>query len=144
MDWTIDGKEVLVTGANSGIGEAAALRFAAAGAKVVIAARDGDASQRVVNEIEAAGGSVRAFAADASDEQAVAALFENAEAALGPVEVAVFNAAGFTIGSILDTTVETFEDMWRASALGGFLVGREAARRMVPRERGVGQYNIVL
>ena len=40
------------------------------------------------------------------------------------------------MGSVLDTTVEGFEDMWRASSLGGFLVGREAARRMVPRGRG--------
>lgn len=126
----------VVVGAGTGTGAEIAKRFAKDGYSVAVARRKVEALAPLVAEIEAAGGSAQAFAADASDEQAVAALFEKAEAALGPVEVAVFNAAGFTMGSILDTTVETFEDMWRASALGGFLVGREAARRMVPREQG--------
>jgi len=126
----------VVVGAGTGTGAEIAKRFAKGGYSVAVARRKVEALAPLVAEIEAAGGSAQAFAADASDEQAVAALFEKAEAALGPVEVAVFNAAGFTMGSILDTTVETFEDMWRASALGGFLVGREAARRMVPREQG--------
>jgi NAD(P)-dependent dehydrogenase (short-subunit alcohol dehydrogenase family) len=126
----------VVVGAGTGTGSEVAKRFAQGGYSVALARRNADALRPLVAEIEAAGGKAQAFGADASDEPAVAALFENAEQALGPTEVAVFNAAGFTMGSILDTTVEAFEDMWRASALGGFLVGREAARRMVPRERG--------
>ena len=63
-------------------------------------------------------------------------LFEEAEDALGPVEVVVFNAAGFARSPILETTIDQFEAMWRAAARGGFLVGREAARRMTPRGRG--------
>jgi NAD(P)-dependent dehydrogenase (short-subunit alcohol dehydrogenase family) len=127
---------VVVVGAGTGTGSEVAKRFAKDGYPVALARRNVDALAPLVAEIEAAGGTAQAFGADASDESAVAALFENAEAALGPVEVAVFNAAGFTMGSILDTTMEAFEDVWRTSALGGFLVGREAARRMVPRERG--------
>ena len=127
---------VVVVGAGNGTGAEVAKRFARDGYSVAVARRNAEALGPLVAEIEAAGGTARAFAADASDESAVAALFENAEAALGAVEVAVFNAAGFTMGSVLDTTVEAFEDMWRASALGGFLVGREAARRMAPRGHG--------
>jgi NAD(P)-dependent dehydrogenase (short-subunit alcohol dehydrogenase family) len=126
----------VVVGAGTGTGAEVAKRFAAGGYSVAVGRRNVDALASLVAEIEGAGGKAQAFGVDASDEAAVIALFDDAEKALGPVEVAVFNAAGFTMGSILDTTFEGFEDMWRASSLGGFLVGREAARRMVPRERG--------
>jgi NAD(P)-dependent dehydrogenase (short-subunit alcohol dehydrogenase family) len=126
----------VVVGAGTGTGAEVAKRFAKGGYPVALARRNAEALAPLVAEIEAAGGQAQAFGADASDEGAVASLFESAEGALGPVEVAVFNAAGFTMGSILDTSLEAFEEMWRASALGGFLVGREAARRMVPREQG--------
>jgi NAD(P)-dependent dehydrogenase (short-subunit alcohol dehydrogenase family) len=52
------------------------------------------------------------------------------------MEVAVFNAAGFARRPILETTFADFATVWRAAALGGFLLGREAARRMTPRGRG--------
>jgi len=126
----------VVVGAGTGTGAEVAKRFAQGGYSVALARRNADALEPLVADIAAAGGKAKAFGADASDEEAVAALFESAEQALGPIEVAVFNAAGFTMGSIVDTTRAAFEDMWRASALGGFLVGREAARRMLPRERG--------
>jgi NAD(P)-dependent dehydrogenase (short-subunit alcohol dehydrogenase family) len=126
----------VIVGAGTGTGSEVAKRFAQGGYSVALARRNADALAPLVTEIEATGGKAKAFGADASDEAAVAALFENAAQALGPIEVAIFNAAGFTMGSIVDTTLEAFADMWRASALGGLLVGREAARRMVPRERG--------
>jgi len=126
----------VIVGAGTGTGAEVAKRFAKEGYAVALARRNVAALASLVTEIEDAGGTARAFGTDASDESAVGALFENAEAALGPVEIAVFNAAGITMGSILDTTVASFEEMWRASALGGFVVGREAARHMLPRKRG--------
>lgn len=126
----------VVVGAGTGTGSEIAKRFAVEGYAVAVVRRDAEALAPLVREIEDAGGKVGAFGADASDETAIAELFDEVERSLGPVEVAVFNAAGFTMGSILDATVQSFEDMWRGSALGGFLVGREAARRMVPRGRG--------
>lgn len=126
----------VVVGAGTGTGTEVAKRFAQGGYAVALARRNAVALAPLVADIEAAGGKAQAFGVDASSEAAVTALFEDAETALGPTEVAVFNAGGFTMSSILDTSAEAFEDMWRASALGGFLVGREAARRMVPRQRG--------
>jgi NAD(P)-dependent dehydrogenase (short-subunit alcohol dehydrogenase family) len=126
----------VIVGAGTGTGAEVAKRFAGGGYAVALARRNVGALESLVAEVEEAGGKAQAFGTDASDENAVGALFESAERELGPLEVVVFNAAGFVMGSILDTTMQAFEDMWRASALGGFLVGREAARRMVPRERG--------
>ena len=126
----------IVVGAGTGTGAEVAKRFSKGGYAVGVARRNAGALAPLVAEIESAGGRARAFGVDASNETAVGALFDDAERELGPVEVAVFNAAGFTMGSIIETTVEEFEAMWRASSLGGFLVGREAARRMAPRGRG--------
>jgi NAD(P)-dependent dehydrogenase (short-subunit alcohol dehydrogenase family) len=72
-----------------------------------------------------------------SDEAQVAALFDAAEQAYGTPELVVFNVAGISMGNVVATDVAQFEDMWRASALGGFLIGREAARRMLPRRIGI-------
>lgn len=127
---------VVVVGAGTGTGAEVAKRFARDGYGVAVARRNAAALDPLVAEIESAGGRARAFAVDASDEAAVKALFEGAERDLGPVEVSVFNAAGFTMGSVVDTSLEDFRAMWESSALGGFLVGREAARRMKPRGRG--------
>ena len=127
---------VVIVGAGSGTGAELARVFAAAGFGVALARRSADALAPLVEEITAAGGRGLAAAADAGDETAIARLFEAAEADLGPVEVAVFNAAGFTQGPVVDTTVQEFEKMWRSSSLGGFLTAREAARRMLPRGTG--------
>lgn len=132
----MDSRCAVVVGAGTGTGAEVAKRFASEGYAVAVARRNADALAPLIDEITQAGGTARAFAVDASDENAVVGLFDDAEGELGDVEVAVFNAAGFTTASVLDATVSDFEAMWRASSLGGFLVGREAARRMAPRGRG--------
>ena len=73
--------------------------------------------------------------ADLRNEEEVVALFDRAEAQ-GPVEVAIFNAGANFRASIVDTPAEMFEKVWRLGCYAGFLFGREAARRMVPRGRG--------
>jgi NAD(P)-dependent dehydrogenase (short-subunit alcohol dehydrogenase family) len=73
--------------------------------------------------------------ADLREEAQVADLFERAEKR-GAVEVAIFNAGANFRASILDTPAEMFEKVWRLGCYAGFLFGREAARRMVPRGKG--------
>ena len=126
----------VVLGAGSGTGAELAKLLAAEGYSVVLARRDAASLAPLVAEIEQQGGDALAVAADASDEAQVAALFDAAEQRFGPPELVVFNVAGITMGKVVDTSVGQFEDMWRASSLGGFLVGREAARRMLPRGSG--------
>ncbi len=58
------------------------------------------------------------------------------ERELGAVEVVVFNASGRVRKSILELEAADVERSWRVSCVGGFLVGREAARRMISRGRG--------
>jgi NAD(P)-dependent dehydrogenase (short-subunit alcohol dehydrogenase family) len=110
--------------------------LASEGYSVVVARRNAEALASLVIEIEADGGAALAVGADASSEDQIVALFDQAEGRFGAPRIAVYNAAGFAMGSILDMDSELFEDMWRAAAYGGFLVGREAARRMVPQGEG--------
>jgi NAD(P)-dependent dehydrogenase (short-subunit alcohol dehydrogenase family) len=73
--------------------------------------------------------------ADLREEAEVIALFDRVEQR-GPLEVAVFNAGANFRASIVDTPAEMFEKVWRLGCYAGFLFGREAARRMLPRGRG--------
>ncbi|MEE9183777.1 MAG: SDR family NAD(P)-dependent oxidoreductase [Acidimicrobiia bacterium] len=126
----------VVVGAGSGTGAAVAKLFAREGYSVALARRNADAMAPLVAEIEAGGGAVLAVGADASDEDQIASLFAQTEERFGPPRIVVFNAAGFVMGSILEATSADFEEMWRATSFGGFVVGREAARRMVPQGEG--------
>jgi NAD(P)-dependent dehydrogenase (short-subunit alcohol dehydrogenase family) len=73
--------------------------------------------------------------ADLREESQVIELFDRVEKR-GPIEVAIFNAGANFRSSILDTPAEMFEKVWRLGCYAGFLFGREAARRMLPRAKG--------
>jgi len=126
----------LVAGVGDGLGGAIARRFARAGYTTVLVARSLDRLSRIAGEIESAGGRGIAYVADVREEQAVTKLFEDVEAELGPISVAVFNTGANYRNSILDTPGDMFEKVWRLGCYAGFLVGREAARHMAPRGRG--------
>lgn len=126
----------LVAGVGDGLGGAVARRFARGGFQTVLVARSADRLARIAGEIESAGGSGIAYVADVREESAVAKLFDDVEAQIGPVSVAVFNAGANYRASILDTPSDMFEKVWRLGCYAGFLVGREAARHMTPRGHG--------
>ena len=126
----------VIVGAGTGTGAEVAKMLAENGYRVALARRTVDALAPLVSEIENDGGSALAVGADASDESQIADLFDRAESEYGPPRFVLFNAAGFAMGPIADTSSEQFEDMWRAASYGGFLVGREAARRMEPHGEG--------
>ena len=89
----LDGKVALVTGGSSGIGRAAALAFAQAGARVVIAARQAERGQAVVREVEALGGTALFVTTDVARSPEVAALVERVVQVYGRLDCA-FNNAG--------------------------------------------------
>jgi NAD(P)-dependent dehydrogenase (short-subunit alcohol dehydrogenase family) len=126
----------LVVGVGPGLGAAVARRFGREGLHVVLAARQAGHLDPVVKAIEAAGGSAEGHALDATDEAAVEALFGRLDAKDAPLDLAVYNAGAFMRASILEATAADFERCWRIGCLGGFLVGRAAAKRMAARGAG--------
>jgi NAD(P)-dependent dehydrogenase (short-subunit alcohol dehydrogenase family) len=126
----------VVVGVGEGLGYALGQRFAAAGYQVALAARSAERLERLAEAIMESGGQAFALPTDACEERAVMQLFETLENEHGPVEVAVFNAGGIFRSPIAELPSDMFETMWRINCYAGFLVGREAARRMAPRAKG--------
>jgi NAD(P)-dependent dehydrogenase (short-subunit alcohol dehydrogenase family) len=126
----------LVVGAGEATGSAVARRFAREGYTACVARRSADKLAPLVAAIEAAGGRARAFSCDARREEQVQQLVRTVEEEVGPIEVAVFNVGANVPCSILEETARKYVKIWELACLGGFLVGREVALRMVPRGRG--------
>jgi NAD(P)-dependent dehydrogenase (short-subunit alcohol dehydrogenase family) len=120
----------VIAGAGPGLGLALAQRFQRGGYKVALMARS-DARLRAL--AASTGGGALAVACDLTDAAAVGAAFERVDRELGSPRCVVFNAGAFRPGGILEISPQDFEDCWRIGCLAGFLVGREAARRMVDR-----------
>jgi len=121
----------LIVGAGVGLGAALVRAFAGAGMAVAAARRGTEALAPLADEVGA-----RAYPCDVTREAEVEALFEAVTADLGAPDVVAFNAGAFVRKGLLDTTADEFERCWRVGCLGGFLVGRAAARLMVPRGSG--------
>lgn len=131
-----DNPVALIVGVGGGLGAALGRRFARAGMAVALAARSGRTSEPLAAEIEDGGTRARAYAADATDEAAVIDLFERLRGDLGEPDLVVYNAGAYQRASILEASAEDFERCWRTGCLGGFLVGREAAKAMAARGSG--------
>ncbi|MFM7533082.1 MAG: SDR family NAD(P)-dependent oxidoreductase [Rubrivivax sp.] len=125
-----------VIGAGDATGAAVARRFAQEGYTVCVARRTEAALQPLVDEITSAGGQAHAYALDARREEQVVAFFDRIEQEIGPVQVVVFNVGGNVRLPILETSAQKYFKVWEMCAMAGFLTGREAARVMLPRERG--------
>lgn len=124
---------VVGVGAHAGVGAALCRRFAREGLHVVAAARREEQIARVVSEIAAGGGSASALRCDTTRTDDVRALFDAAErATAGPPAIVVYNAGNNRMSPLLEMSDAFFEETWRVGCFGGFLVGREAARRMLP------------
>ena len=129
-------KVALVIGAGDSTGGAIARRFAAGGYTACVTRRDADKLEPLLGAIRAAGGTAHGFASDARKEDAVVTLVEHIEREIGPIEVLVFNIGANVPCSILDETARKYFKIWEMACLGGFLNGREVAKRMLTRERG--------
>ena len=124
----------LIVGAGDATGGAIARRFARGGYTVCATRRSLDKLQPLIAAIEAEGGKAHGFASDARKEEEVVALVEQIESTIGPIEALVFNIGANVPSSILDETARKYFKIWEMACLGGFLNGREVARRMVARE----------
>jgi hypothetical protein len=126
----MDGKTVVVTGANRGLGAAVARAFADAGARVVCGARDREALEDVVSGITGSGGEADAIRADVRDEFDLERLMEVAARGRGALDVVVPNAAvrHGPLGEVpLDAeSYSAFDDTLRTNLRGVFATVKEA------------------
>ena len=129
-------KAILVVGAGDATGGAIARRFAREGYIACVARRSADKLEPLVQSIRESGGQAHGFGSDARDEAAVQALVAQIERDIAPIEVAVFNIGANVRFNVVDTTERVYRKVWEMAALAGFLVGREAAKAMLTRQRG--------
>ena len=124
---------VIGVGPDRGLGAQLCKRFAGEGLKVIVAGRTGSAIEAVANDIVSTGGEAIPVVADATSAAEIVALFN----AAGPdLDLAIYNAGNNTPGRIIEMDASYFEQSWRVACFGGFLFGREAVRRMLPRKSG--------
>ena len=128
------GQRALVTGANSGIGEAVAKGLAEAGASVVVNyVTNEDRARQVLKDIEAAGGTAMALYADVSKEDEVQAMFRKMFAAYGSIDILVNNAGLQRDAPFQDMTLEQWNFVLSVNLTGQFLCAREAVREFIRR-----------
>ncbi|MFN8723367.1 MAG: SDR family NAD(P)-dependent oxidoreductase [Rhodospirillales bacterium] len=124
-------RTALIVGAGPGLGAALARRFAKEGLQVGVCARDVARLSALATETRGV-----AFAADVGDPFAVSDLFDAVDAELGPPDVVVFNPSARLRGPFVELAGEDVRCAVVTTALGGFHVAQEAARRMVPKGHG--------
>src|SRR6201992_1678582 len=130
-DAVLSGTVALVTGASSGIGEATAKRLAADGATVAVAARRLDRLEKLVEEIDDAGGKALAIEADVTDRAAAEALVERTVKGLGRLDTVVNNAGVMLLGPSLDADVEEWERMVDLNVKGLLYVAKAALPHLI-------------
>lgn len=132
------GSSVIVTGAGSGIGRAAALRFAGEGANVVVADLNSDAAKAVVAEIHAAGGTAVAVTGDLSDQAVSDEVVATAVATFGGVDVLVNNAGIMdNMSAAADVPDAEWERVIRVNLTAPFQLTRAALPHMLAKGKGV-------
>jgi NAD(P)-dependent dehydrogenase (short-subunit alcohol dehydrogenase family) len=139
MDISLQGKRALVTGGNSGIGEAVVRELAAAGAKVAINyVAHADSAEEIVKQIKEDGGEAMSLPADISDPSAVASMFEGMDKTWGGIDILVNNAG---IDGERARGWEADIDRWKkvieVNLFGAFFCSRQALKRMILQKSGV-------
>jgi len=134
--FSMAGKNVLITGASSGLGRYFALTLAKAGATVVVGARRQDRLSDVVSEITASGGKAIAIALDVSDEDSTVSAFDQAEAEVGTVNVLINNAGIVSRSTSLDLTTADWDQVLNTNLRAVWRVSQEAAKRLIASNSG--------
>lgn len=132
----LTGKVVIITGAGSGIGEAAAKAFAREGARVVLVGRSEKPLEGTAQAIRNVGGEALAVAADVSDAEEVAAVIERTAEAYKQLDI-LFNNAGVmgSFAPIIDMTEGSFDEVIAINLKGPWLMTRAALRVMIDAKR---------
>jgi gluconate 5-dehydrogenase len=134
--FSLEGQAALVTGGSRGIGLAIARALGEAGARVAIVARRAEWLDPAIRELQAAGISCAAFAADVADAEQVARTVDSAQTAVGELSILV-NAAGRSWGAPAERMPpERWREVMEANATGTFLLCQAVGRGMIARRYG--------
>ncbi len=136
------GKVALVTGASSGLGVHFARTLSANGAAVAVTARRRERLTALVGELEGAGGKATAVAMDVMSGDSIRAGYDEAEAALGSIDVVVNNAGISIVKPALEMPEASWDEVVNTNLRGAWLVAQTAAQRMVAAGRGGRIVNI--
>ena len=131
-------KIALITGAGSGIGRAAALAMAAAGADIVVNDVNGASAESVAEEVEKTGQRAVARVASVADHEAVEHMVDEVWESFGPIDILVNNAGVFIRhdGEFSSMPLETWHGILEVNLHGVFHCTRAVLRHMVPRRAG--------
>jgi NAD(P)-dependent dehydrogenase (short-subunit alcohol dehydrogenase family) len=133
---SLKGRNALITGASSGLGEYFANALARAGATVALAARRQENLERVRKNIEAQGHSAVAVAMDVTDAASVSSALSKAADRLGKLDILVNNAGTTLTKPFLDLTETEWDGVIKTNLNGAFLVAQAAGRIMKTQESG--------
>jgi gluconate 5-dehydrogenase len=134
--FSLEGRTALVTGSSRGLGRAMAEGLAAAGAAVVLNGSDQGRLASAAAEMEAAGRTVHQARFDVTDEAAVVAAFERFDRDGVAIDILVNNAGIQLRKPMVDLATDEWRKVIEVNLTSAFVIGREAARRMIPRGRG--------
>ena len=146
--FSLEGRVALVTGASRGLGLAMARALSAAGAHVVLAARDASRLDAAAQDIRRNGGQADVEAFDLLDEAAVVAAVQRIGARFGRLDILLNNAGICLWSGLLESTLADWRRTMDTNLTAVYLLAREAARTMVARRHGrivnVGSYVSVI
>lgn len=140
--FSLVGRTALVTGSSRGLGYAIAEALAQAGARVVLNGVDAQRLARSAETLRAEGHGVEVAAFDVTDEAAVSDAFARLDAAGLAIDILVNNAGIQLRKPLVELSLPEWDRVLRTNLTSAFLVGREAARRMIERKSGGKIINI--
>jgi NAD(P)-dependent dehydrogenase (short-subunit alcohol dehydrogenase family) len=134
--FSLHGKNAMVTGSSRGLGRTFAIALARAGADLVVTARDAAALRDTCAEIEALGRRAVPVALDVRDQQSIARAADEAHRAFGAIDILVNNAGCNVRKRALDVTWDDWNLVLDTNLRGTFFLAQAAARHMIPRGYG--------
>jgi gluconate 5-dehydrogenase len=132
----LKGRTALVTGSSRGLGRAIAEGMAKAGARIVVNGTDPARVETAVGELRAAGLAAEGAAFDVTDEAAIVKAFEGFDQAGIEIDILVNNAGIQVRKPLVEFSSADWRKVIETNLTSAFIIGREAAKRMIPRKRG--------